>query len=157
MKKNLFFIFFAVVFFINVFISNSYAENYTKEDAIQLTEKAVELIKAKGIEKARAILHDKNGMYIKGHGALYVSVVDFNGTWLAYPPRPAGVGKSVLNVKDPDGVYLVQELIKVAKNSGSGWVSYRWLNPKSGKIEPKEAYVMRVGDLDMYASVGIYK
>lgn len=133
------------------------AKNFTRNDAIDLTQKAVELIKAKGIDQARDILHDKNGDYVKGNGELYVSVVDFSGVWLAYPPRPGGVGKSVLNVKDPDGVYLVKELIKKAKNDGSGWVNYRWLNPKSGKIEPKEAYVMKVGNLNMYASVGIYK
>jgi signal transduction histidine kinase len=143
--------------FIFAAVVNLYAENFTRDDAVNLTEKAVELILLKGIDNSRDMLHDQSGEYIKGGGELYVSVVDFNGVWLAYAPRPKGVGKSVLNVKDPDGVYLVQELIKTAKEKGSGWVKYRWLNPKSGKIENKEAYVKRVGNLDMYASVGIYK
>lgn len=138
-------------------LSPAAAEEFTREDARILTLKASTLIEKIGIERARDQLHNINGEYRQGaKGELYVSVIDWNGVWLAYPPKPAGVGRCVLNAKDPDGKYLVKDMIALAKNKGEGWVEYRWKNPKSGKIEPKSAYVKRVPGLDMYVSAGVY-
>lgn len=146
-----------LVFFLG-FAANTLAGDFTKEDAKELTLKAAKLIEDVGIDAARPKLQDIGGEYCKGEkGELYVSVINWDGVWLAYPPRPAGVGKSVLNVKDPDGKYLVKEMIDVAKNKGEGWVEYRWLNPKTNKIQHKIAFVKRVKGQDMYASAGIYQ
>ena len=150
------------IMMIAVFCMGGYAgaqaEEFTMEDAKALTLKAAKLIETVGIDAARGQLHDIGGEYCKGEkGELYVSVINWEGVWLAYPPRPAGGGKSVLNVKDPDGKFLVKEMIDVAKTKGEGWVEYRWLNPKTNKIQHKVAYVKRVDGQDMYASAGIYK
>ncbi len=51
------------------------------------------------------------------------------------------VGVNRWGVKDPDGKYLLQEMINVAKTKGSGWVNYKYPNPKNGKIEGKTSYV----------------
>ena len=80
-----------------------------------------------------------------------------DGKWLVYPPKPAGEGQSVINVKDADGKMLVQDIIKIAKEKGEGWIEYRWLNPVSNKIEHKITYVKRVPNADLVAYVGIYK
>jgi len=134
------------------------AGNFTPEDAKELTIRAVDVIEKMGIEKAREILHDKNGGYREGaKGELYVFVVDWNGVWLAYPPRPSGVGKNVLNVKDPDGKYLVKEMISIARQKGEGWSEYRWVNPETGKIQHKISYVKRIPGKEMFAASGIYK
>jgi signal transduction histidine kinase len=131
---------------------------FTPEDAKNLTVKAVDLIEKMGIDKAREILHDKNGGYRQGaKGELYVFVVDWNGVWLAYPPRPSGVGKNVLNVKDPDGKYLVKDMIAITQNKDEGWSEYRWLNPETGKIQHKISYVKRIPGQKMFAASGIYK
>ena len=132
----------------------SAADKPTADEAKALTLKAANLITSKGIDGARPAFHQEGEFK---HGEIYVNVIDMDGKWLVYPPRPAGEGQSVINVKDADGKLLVQEIIKVAKEQGEGWVEYRWLNPASNKIEPKLSYVKRVPNADLITYVGIYK
>lgn len=126
----------------------------TQEDAKSITLKAAELIAAKGLDKAAKAFNTEGPFK---HGEIYVNVIDFAGVWKVYPPRPAGVGQSVVNVKDPDGRFIVQDVLAVAKEKDEGWVEYRWLNPASNKIEPKITYVKRVPGQELVAYVGIYK
>jgi signal transduction histidine kinase len=129
-------------------------EKPTADEAKALTVKAVDLIAQKGVDGARAVFHEDGEFK---HGEIYVNVIDMTGKWLVYPPRPAGEGQSVINVRDADGKPLVQDIIKVAQEKGEGWVEYRWLNPADNKIEPKVSYVKRVPNADLVAYVGIYK
>ena len=131
------------------------AGDYTEEDAKKMTIAGVKLIEEKGLEAAHDIFHDPEGGFKKGE--LYVFVLDMQGTWLVYPPKPKGEGNSIANVKDPDGKYVVMEMIKIAKEKGEGWVNYRWKHPQTNKVTPKVSYVKRVGKTDMFAGVGIYK
>lgn len=126
----------------------------TQEDAKSITLKAAELIAAKGLDEAAKAFNAEGPFK---HGEIYVNVIDFAGTWKVYPPRPAGVGQSVVNVKDPDGRFIVQDVLAVAREKDEGWVEYRWLNPASNKIEPKITYVKRVPGQELVAYVGIYK
>jgi signal transduction histidine kinase len=131
------------------------ADNKPTQDEVKaLTIKAVDLIASKGIDDARATFH-QDGEF--KHGEIYVNVINTDGKWLVYPPRPAGEGASVINVKDADGKLLIQEIIKLAKDPGEGWVDYRWLNPVSNKIESKVSFVKRVPNTDLVAYIGIYK
>ncbi len=132
------------------------AGDFTPEQAIDLARKGADLIRKVGIEDARKILHDPKGGYLSENKELYVLVMNFKGEWVVYPPFPETEGKSALNVKDVDGKLLVQDMIKTAQNKGEGWVKYRWVHPPTGKIRPKETYVVRVGDMDLFSAVGIY-
>ena len=125
------------------------------DDAKNITVKAVALVAARGVDEAAKVFNADGEFKF---GEIYVNVIDLAGTWKVYPPRPAGVGQSVVNVKDPDGKMIVQEIIRVAgEAAGEGWVEYRWLNPASNKIEPKVTYVKKVPGQDLIAYVGIYK
>ncbi|PNQ98019.1 chemotaxis protein [Azospirillum argentinense] len=124
-----------------------------REQVRAVALKAAELIAARGLEAAAAAFN-RDGEF--RHGALYVTVIDFAGVWKVYPPRPAGVGVSVINVKDPDGRDIVRDILSVARDSGEGWVEYRWLNPASDRIEPKTTFVKRVPGQDLVAYVGLY-
>ena len=121
---------------------------------VDLTRKAVAIIETQGVEAAREIFN-KDGEF--KFGEIYVNLIDFKGSWLIYPPRPASVGLNVINLKDADGKSLIQDIIKVARDNGEGWVEYRWINPVSNKVEPKLTYVKRVAGKDIAASIGIYK
>lgn len=125
----------------------------TQEDAKRITEQAVELIAAKGIEEAGKAFN-QNGDF--KYGEIYVNVINTQGNWVVYPPKPALVGNSVLAFTDPDGKKLGQMILDTGLQ-GEGWVEYRWKNPASEKIEPKVTYVKRVPDQDLIAYVGIYK
>jgi signal transduction histidine kinase len=126
----------------------------TQDEVTALTIQAAALISSKGLDDARTTFHQDGAFK---HGEIYVNVINTDGKWLVYPPRPAGEGASVINVKDADGKFLVQEIIKLAKDPGEGWVEYRWLNPVSNKIEPKVSFVKRVPQTDLVAYIGIYK
>lgn len=132
------------------------AGDFTPEQAIDLARKGAALIQKVGIEEARKILHDPKGGYLSENKELYVLVMNFKGEWVVYPPFPKTEGKSALNVKDVDGKLLVQDMIAMARDNGEGWVKYRWVYPPTGKIRPKETYVVRVGDMGLFSAVGIY-
>lgn len=134
--------------------SDAQSAKPTQEEVKALTLDAATLLAAEGLEKARAIFH-QDGKF--KYGEVYVNVIDLNGVWLVYPPRPAGEGQSVINVKDADGKMIVQEILKTAKESGEGWVDYRWLNPASNRIEPKISYVKQVPGKEWVTYVGVYK
>ena len=97
-------------------------------------------------DKANATFHDRD---------LYAFVYDLNGLNVAHGARPALVGKNLISLKDQNGVYLIQEMIALAKGPGSGWVDYKWPNPITDKIEDKSSYIEKMGDY--FVGVGIYR
>ena len=67
-------------------------------------------------------------------------------------------GKDLSNTKDPQGIYIFQEMIKVCKESGAGRVAYMW--PKSGgqntEPAPKFNYVKLYEPWGWIVGTGIY-
>jgi cytochrome c len=86
---------------------------------------------------------------------LYPFVYDLNGVNVAHGARPVLIGKNLIDLKDQDGVYLIQEMVKTAKGPGSGWVNYKWPNPITNKIEDKTSYIEKMGDY--FVGVGAYR
>jgi cytochrome c len=125
-----------------------------QDEVTALTRKAAAVIETEGVDAAREIFN-KDGEF--KFGEIYVNLIDFKGTWVIYPPRPANVGLNVFNLKDADGRFLIQDIIKAARENDEGWVEYRWINPVSNKVELKLTYVKRIADKDIAASIGIYK
>lgn len=126
----------------------------TPEQVRALALRAAALVAAQGVDKARESFH-REGEF--RHGEIYVNVIDVNGTWLVYPPNPRNEGKSVLNARDADGKLLVQEIIRVAREKGEGWVEYQWLNPASNRIEPKMSFVKNIPERSVIAYIGLYR
>ena len=124
------------------------------EVAKALALKAATLVKEQGVDAAKPLFHAQGEWR---HDDIYVTVMDLTGTWLVYPVKPEGEGKSVINVKDADGKMLVQELVNTAKDKGEGWVEYRWLNPVTNKIQPKVTFVKMVPERNVFVYVGVYK
>lgn len=147
----------ALVLVVVVALAATGASATEKPEADQikaLTLEAAHVLQTRGLEQARRTFHAEGQFRF---GEIYVNVIDGNGTWLVYPPNPRHEGKSVLNVKDADGKLLVQDIIRIARQQGEGWVEYRWLNPVSNRIEPKMSYVKHLPDKDMVVYVGIYR
>ena len=134
------------------FLASSTFAAATKEDAKAWVKKAVAYYKANGREKALAEFNNPKGQFVKGD--LYIYVFDLNAKLLAHR-NVSWVGRDFTNVKDPDGKPFPLDIIKVAKEKGSGWIDYRWENPVSKKLEPKTVYFEKVDDV-VIAS-GAYK
>jgi cytochrome c len=121
----------------------------TAEQAKTLAEKAAVLVAAEG-DKAFPKISDPSGEFVDGE--LYVVVMDHHGVILANGGVKT-VGMNLWEAKDPDGVLYCQEIWKIAESSGTGWVSYKFTNPMTKKIEPKKVWVRKSGDYAVFAGV----
>ena len=118
-----------------------------------MADKADKFMKANGKDKLIEKVNAKDPQFFVGE--MYVIVLDPAGTHLAHPANPKLIGKSMLDVPDPDGKMFRKDRVDLAASKGKGWVDYRYKNPESGKIEQKSAYVLKSGDVIL--TVGIYK
>ena len=78
-------------------------------DAIALVKKAQEYIKANGIEKAYEEFNKLDGQFntkspINPHGDLYIYNTDFNGHQLVHGKNPKIRGKTMIDMRDQEGV-----------------------------------------------------
>ncbi|GLH74681.1 hypothetical protein GETHLI_31830 [Geothrix limicola] len=128
----------------------------SKARAQALVKEAVAFAKAHGKE---ALLKETNQgqgrFHAKNADDLFLFIYDMKGVCLAIGFQGQLIGVNRYNSKDPDGKFFMQEILDTAKTKGSGWVDYKYTNPKSGKIEAKTSYVEF---LDGWAvGCGIYK
>ena len=130
------------------------AEFGTRDEAVAMVKRVQDMFKKDGpdttfkaITAKLAEFHDRD---------LYPFVYDLNGVNVAHGADPTLVGKNLINVKDDNGKLLIQEIIAVAKGSGSGWVDFRWPNPITKQIQDKSSFVQLLGD-KYVVGVGIYK
>jgi cytochrome c len=130
------------------------ADKASANEAVAMVKKAVALVKSDGREKAFAAFADPANKDFHDRD-LYIYVYDMNGLSLAHGANPKMVGKNLLNMKDNEGKPMIQEMVKVAKEKGSGWVDYQWPNPVTKAIEAKSGYVERVDDI--FVGSGVYK
>ena len=84
---------------------------------------------------------------------LYPFIYDLNGVNVAHGARPVLIGKSLLYLKDQEGKYLIQEMISLVKEQGSGWITYKWPHPITNNIEDKISYIEKMGDY--FVGVGV--
>lgn len=121
-------------------------------EAEALLKKAVAHYDKVGREKALADFMRSPGPFVDRD--LYVTVYDMQGNSLAHI-NPKHVGKNMLDLRDPDGKYIVKERLDGARVKPSGSIDYKFFNPVTKKVEPKRAYWQRHGDLLFTA--GAYK
>jgi len=115
----------------------------TKQEVVDFVTEAIKYAKAQGKDKAVAEFNNTKGKFVRGE--LYIYAYDWNGVALANGANPSLAGKDLIDMTDPNGVKVIQELIKVAKGGG-GWVSYAWPYPGTKINEPKLGYADKVDD-----------
>lgn len=81
----------------------------------------------------------------------YIFAGNFEGITLAGPAK----GKNMLGSKDPNGVYIVKELISRAKKGG-GFVHYVMPGIEGNVPRPKVSYAQGIPDWKWYIGSGIY-
>jgi cytochrome c len=115
----------------------------TRQQVVDFVNEAIRYAREKGRADAVAEFNNPKGKFVRGE--LYIYAYDWNGVALANGGNPALAGKNLIDMTDPNGVKVIQELIKVAR-TGGGWVSYSWPYPKTTINEPKLGYADRVDD-----------
>ena len=125
-----------------------------EEDARRMTLKAAEFIEKNGIEAARERFHEEGEFKF---GEIYVNVIDMDGVWVVFPPKPTAEGRNVRELRDVDNNFLVKNILEIARSEGEGWVRYRWHNPATRQIQLKITYVKTIPSLGLVTYVGVYQ
>jgi signal transduction histidine kinase len=126
----------------------------TAAEATAMVEKAIAHIKKVGREKAFADFNNKSGAFTDRD--LYVVVYDTKGKVLSHGANEKMIGKDVIDLRDNDGKYFVKERVEMmAKPDAKGWQDYKFMNPVTRAIEPKQMYLRRYEDV--IVGCGIYK
>lgn len=116
----------------------------SRADAEAMVKKAVSHIKSSGDAKAYADFTAKAPQFIDRD--LYVVVYRNDGVVMAHGSNAKMVGKNLMELKDIDGKAFVKERIDMAKSKNSFWQDYKFTNPETKKIEPKQMYCEKLGD-----------
>ena len=74
----------------------------------------------------------------------YFWINDFTPTIIMHPIITALDGKYVGDYKDPDGKFLFNEMVKVCKENGEGFVDYHWPKPEDGIVKDKISFVKSI-------------
>ena len=139
-------------------------ERSDAKTAIALMQKAQTYLQKNGVEKAIIEFNRLDSPFnskstINPYGDLYLYTLDSKGFQSANGKSPKIRGKVMLDMRDIDGVHLIEAMVKICFSSkeGKGWTKYRWPNPVTKEVEPKQGYVERVPGMDLCLGTGIYQ
>lgn len=118
--------------------------SYKRYQAGQLTEAEA---KAEAKEAIRPIRYGSKG---------YFFIYQSDGFTLLQPIKPELEGTSMISVKDPNGVPLIQELADVSRNGKAGFVSYQWPKTQGGELGNKTSYAIGFAPWDWFIGTGTY-
>jgi cytochrome c len=129
------------------------ADFATKDEAVAMAKKAVDFIKQQGADKAYTEIDTKGGQFTDRD--LYVVVYGLDGKVLAHGANQKLIGKDMIEAQDVDGKYFVKERVDLAQKEPNFWQDYKFVNPESKRIEPKQMYCERLEQTAVCA--GVYK
>lgn len=125
----------------------------TKDEAVAMVNRAITHIKDQGADKAYPEISDRAGKFVDRD--IYVVVYGLDGKVLAHGGNAKLVGKDLLDAQDVDGKYFVRERTELARKQAEFWQDYKFVNPTTKKVEPKQMYCHRLDETAVCA--GIYK
>ena len=128
-------------------------QHATKDEAMAMVKKAVATIKSEGAQKAYSEIDVKGGKF--SHLDLYIVVYGLDGKVLAHGANQKLIGRQMIDATDVDGKAFVKERVKLAREKGTFWQDYKFVNPVTKKIAPKQMYCERLNDTAVCG--GIYK
>ncbi|VXC24177.1 Methyl-accepting chemotaxis protein McpP [Pseudomonas sp. 8AS] len=86
----------------------------------------------------------------------YFWINDLTPQMIMHPANPKLEGQNLANMKDPDGKFLFNDMVAVAKRQGAGLVDYRWPKPGAAEPLPKVSYVQLFEPWGWIIGSGIY-
>lgn len=129
------------------------ANHASKDEAVAMVKKGVAFIKANGKDKGYAEISNKKGQFQDRD--LYLVVYGLDGMVHAHGANEKMVGRNLIDLKDVDGKPFVRERVELGKKQASFWQDYKFTNPTSKAIEPKQMYCERLEETVVCG--GIYK
>lgn len=153
MIKALRFTLLLVAMFLGIATAHAAEDHATREQAQDMVKKAVDFIKANGPDKAYSEIDKKDGQFTDRD--LYIGVYDMAGKCIAHGFNSKLIGKDLIDTEDADGKAYIKERIESAKTKQSFWQEYKFADPVTKKLMPKQTYCERLNDTIVCA--GIYK
>ena len=132
--------------------AHSGAERATAKEAEAMVKKATAQLK-EDREKTFADISNPKGPYVDRD--LYLVVYRTDGTNLAHGFNQKMIGKMFMDIQDIDGKHYMRERMEIAKTKSAFWQDLKFVDPLTKKIEPKQIYCEKTGDLLICG--GIYK
>jgi methyl-accepting chemotaxis protein len=125
---------------VNFYYDTYKAGKMTEEEARETAKAAV-----------KALRYDEEG---------YFWIDDTSGYLVAHPIQPENEGNNRIDIEDPNGVKLIQNIISAAKeNEHAGFTDYMWEKPQdadTGNLSPKRAYSKLFEPWEWVISTGNY-
>lgn len=118
-----------------------------------MVKQAIVYIKDAGSAKAYADFTAKDPKFIDRD--LYIVVYGLDGVVRAHGQNPKLVGQDLTDAQDVDGKYYVKERVELANSKGTFWQDYKFTDPLTKKVAPKQMYCEKLGDVAVCG--GIYK
>lgn len=135
--------------------SGLYDMHMEKEFAVDAVNDAMSLVRTMG-KDAFTILRDSTSEFV--YKDTYVFVIDTACNTLVNPAEPWLESKNQKDMKDINGKFFIQDIVKVAVDNGQGWVEYLWPKPGTAKPVRKSSYVKRMvvkGEI-LVVGTGVY-
>jgi len=130
-------------------------ERGTRDEAKAMVDAAVAHVQKVGPEQAFKDFTDKtNANWQKKD--IYIFAYKMDGTSVAHGANDRLIGKNLIDLKDPNGKLLIQEL-RDAAVKGGGWVEYDWPHPQTKKSEAKISYSKKLVNFDGFVGAGVYR
>lgn len=127
------------------------ADFANKEEAVALVKKAIARVAEVGMDKAAPEFMDHGSAYVDRD--LYLVIVRKDGVRVVHGQNPKLVGKTYFDAVDVNGKTYGKDVQQIAAGPGTGWISFAFKDPVTGKVLPKENYVEAAGDYVYLAGV----
>jgi signal transduction histidine kinase len=134
-------------------VAQARSEHASKDEAVAMVKKGVAFIKANGKTKGYAEITSKTSQFTDRD--LYLVVYGLDGMVHAHGANEKQVGRNLIDLKDVDGKPFVKERVELGKAKPSFWQDYKFTNPVTKKVEPKQMYCERLEDSVVCG--GVYK
>lgn len=141
-------------FLVNLVFSSITYAGISASQAKEAVDKAIAYIQVNGTEKSYVLFNTPGNQF--NSGDLYIFAYDMEGKNLAMGNNPKLTGRSLINLKTPDGKFLIRDFIEIIKAKGEGWHDYRWVNPEVNKLQDKRSYIKKIPGANAFLGCGFY-
>jgi cytochrome c len=125
----------------------------SKEEAVAMVKKGIAFIKTNGTDKGYAEITSKDSRFKDRD--LYLVVYGIDGVVRAHGQNEKMVNKNLLELRDVDGKLFVKERVELARSKGTFWQDYKFTNPVTKRVEPKQMYCERLDEVVVCG--GVYR
>ncbi|CAA6825467.1 MAG: Methyl-accepting chemotaxis protein [uncultured Sulfurovum sp.] len=123
------------------YINYEYSKNNTLVSEEELKAKVIDSIEQ---------------LYGREDGTGYIFIYDFSGVKISDPIWSYDIGQNTYNIEDANGIKVIEQLIKIAKNHSDAFLQYTWRKPKANKGSLKLSHAMAFEPWGWMLGTGIY-